>query len=253
MPVSPPLPASSPPPPASPTYPLGFRAAMIRLRAETPSTSHPLPSSTPPSGTPPLLPIPLPTPSPPLILLSTERRADKLKVCLPPQKRLCIALGPRYEVSESSSTPTARPTGGFRADYGFVATLDNEIRRDPKRDVGYGITETWDEMLVGMSGAPVTDDTELGRRMTEFSTMVRHDIDEVYGRLDETQDARTVLSARLNLLQRDRRSYAYTALLMKREARLSREAWGRSMDASDTARSEVRALRTTMLVQQAEI
>ncbi|GKG50615.1 hypothetical protein Tco_0521715, partial [Tanacetum coccineum] len=34
------------------------------------------------------------------------------------------------------------PTGGFRADYGFVATLDDEIRRDPKRDIGYGITDT---------------------------------------------------------------------------------------------------------------
>ncbi|GKC60605.1 hypothetical protein Tco_1088203 [Tanacetum coccineum] len=43
---SPPLPASPPAfvlptlPPASPTYPLGYRAAMIRLRAKTPSTSH---------------------------------------------------------------------------------------------------------------------------------------------------------------------------------------------------------------------
>ncbi|GKF83402.1 hypothetical protein Tco_0245058, partial [Tanacetum coccineum] len=36
---------------------------------------------------------------------------------------------------------------------------------------------------------------------------------------------------------------AYTALLMEREARLSREAWGRSMDASDNARSEVTALQ----------
>ncbi|GKG03006.1 hypothetical protein Tco_0310642, partial [Tanacetum coccineum] len=40
---------------------------------------------------------------------------------------------------------------------------------------------------------------------------------------------------------------------MEREARLSREAWRQSMDASDTARSEVRALRTTVLVQQMEI
>ncbi|GJS09567.1 hypothetical protein Tco_0366363 [Tanacetum coccineum] len=45
--ASPPLPVSSPPLPVSPTHPLGYRAAMIRLRAETPSTSHPLPSSTP--------------------------------------------------------------------------------------------------------------------------------------------------------------------------------------------------------------
>ncbi|GJT38068.1 hypothetical protein Tco_0937933 [Tanacetum coccineum] len=125
-----------------PTYPLGYRAAMIRLRAETPSTSHPLPLNTPPSRTPPLLPIPLPNPSPPLLLPSTDRRADMPEVCLPPRKRSCIALGPRYEVGKSSSAPTAGPTGGFRADYGFVATLDDEIRRDPERDVGYGITDT---------------------------------------------------------------------------------------------------------------
>nr|GFC40357.1 hypothetical protein [Tanacetum cinerariifolium] len=31
----------------------------------------------------------------------------------------------------SSSAAAARPTGGFRADYGFVATVDREIMRDP--------------------------------------------------------------------------------------------------------------------------
>nr|GEU57617.1 hypothetical protein [Tanacetum cinerariifolium] len=56
--------------PGSPTYPLGCRAAMIRLRAESPSTSHLLPSSTPPSGTPPLLHIPLPTSS--ILLLDKQ-------------------------------------------------------------------------------------------------------------------------------------------------------------------------------------
>ncbi|GKE11443.1 hypothetical protein Tco_1414994 [Tanacetum coccineum] len=224
---SPPLPVSSPvlvsplPLLVSPTYTLGYRAAMIRLRAETPSTSLPLPLSIPPSGTPPLLPIPLPTSSPPLLLPSTDCRACVSKVTLPPRKRLCIALGPRYEVGESSSAPTTRPSRGFREDYGFVATLDDEIRRDPKRDVGYGITDTWDEMLVGMPGAPSNNDTELGRRMTNFVTTVRQDTDEIYGRLDEVQDTKAVLSGRLNLLQRDKRSHAYTALLMEREARLS--------------------------------
>nr|GEW91758.1 hypothetical protein [Tanacetum cinerariifolium] len=67
--------------PTSPTYPLVYQAAMIRLRAEASSTSHPLllPSTyhlTPPSGTPPLLPIPLSTPSPPLLPPSTNPRAD---------------------------------------------------------------------------------------------------------------------------------------------------------------------------------
>ncbi|GJQ92200.1 hypothetical protein Tco_0003339 [Tanacetum coccineum] len=46
------------------------------------------------------------------------------------------------------------------------------------------------------------------------------------------------MSGRLNTLFRDRRAHAHTALFMKREARLSREAWGQSMDASDVARSE---------------
>ncbi|GJZ95397.1 hypothetical protein Tco_0667731 [Tanacetum coccineum] len=167
--VSSPLPVS-PPPPASPTYPLGYRAAMIRLRAESPSTSHPLPlpspivlphtkasvammraaapstyilaprlgilpSKTPPSGTPPLLPIPAPTSSPSLLLPSTDHRTDRPEVCLLPRKRLCIAFGPRYEVGESSSAPTARSTRGFRADYGFVDTIDREIRRDLKKEM----------------------------------------------------------------------------------------------------------------------
>ncbi|GJR01435.1 hypothetical protein Tco_0524419 [Tanacetum coccineum] len=216
LPVSLPLPILPPPLPASPTYPLRFRAAMIRQRADC-CTIH-LKSSiseqkTPHIGTPPLLPIPLPTPSPPLLLPSTNRRADRLEVCLPPRKRLCIALGPRYEVGESSFAPTARPTGGFRADYGFVATLNDEIRCDPERYVGYGITNTWDDMVEDMQGTPAVTDV-----------------------------------AGLN-----RRAHDRTTLLMEKEARLSHEAWGRSMDASDTACLEVRALRTTILAQQTEI
>ncbi|GJX85894.1 hypothetical protein Tco_0336668 [Tanacetum coccineum] len=85
---------------------------------------------TPPSGTPPLLPIPLPTSSPSLLLPSADHGADRPEVCLPPRKRLCFAFGPTYEVEESSSTAAARPNGGFRADYGFVATMDREIKRD---------------------------------------------------------------------------------------------------------------------------
>ncbi|GKB58382.1 hypothetical protein Tco_0914568, partial [Tanacetum coccineum] len=110
LPLSPPLPISPSLLPASPTHPLGYRAAMIRLRAETLSTFHPLLSSTPPSGTPPLLPIPLPTSSPPLLLPSTICKVGVSKVTLPPRKRFCIALGPRFKIEESSSPLTARPT-----------------------------------------------------------------------------------------------------------------------------------------------
>ncbi|GJU75606.1 hypothetical protein Tco_1272676 [Tanacetum coccineum] len=161
------------PPPASPTYSLGYKAAMIRLRADAPPTSYSPPTyiilshtraDTPPSGTLPLLPIPLPTSSPPFHLLSTDHRANRPEVTLPHQKRLGIALGPRYEVRESSSAPTTRPPGGFRVDYGFVATIDREIMRDLERDVGYRITDTWDELLVVAHQAVITELQAADRR-----------------------------------------------------------------------------------------
>ncbi|GKC43200.1 hypothetical protein Tco_1060922 [Tanacetum coccineum] len=89
--------------------------------------------------------------------------------------------------------------------------------------------------------------------MTELATRVRQDTDEIYVRLDDEQTERQLMAGRLNMLYRDRRAHARTALLMEREARMSREAWGRSMDASDLARSEVMSLRTTVLGQQAVI
>ncbi|GJS23885.1 hypothetical protein Tco_0452517 [Tanacetum coccineum] len=249
----------SPPLPISPTHPLGYRAAMIRLRSEPPSTSYPLPlpppiilpctkesmvlmraatpstyilaprsgtlpsgilpSRTPPSGTPLLLPIPLPTSLPPLLLPSTHYRSDVLEVTLLPRKKLCIAPGPRYEIEESSSAPTARPNGGFRADYGFVGTLDAEIRRDMDREIGYGITDVWDVPDEIAKEIPMTDVVELGQRMTYFVTTIRQDTNEIYGRLDNAHDDRLVMSGQLNLLRRDRRSYARTAKLMEGKAR----------------------------------
>ncbi|GJZ26584.1 hypothetical protein Tco_0570837 [Tanacetum coccineum] len=61
------------------------------------------------------------------------------------------------------------------------------------------------------------------------------------------------MASRLNMLYKDRRTHARTTLLMEKEARMSREARGRSMDASDLARLDVMSLRTTVLGQQAVI
>ncbi|GJW65689.1 putative reverse transcriptase domain-containing protein [Tanacetum coccineum] len=264
LPLSPPSPVLSPSPPPSPIRSLGYRTAMIRLRAEAASTSHSLPLpppfilsptrlDAPSSGIPPPLPILVPTSSPPLLLPSASRREDRPEVTLPPRKRLGIALGPGYEVGESSSATAARPARGLRADYGFVATMDREIRRDPKREVGYGITDSWDEIVETLQGAPVSTDTELGRHMTSFETRVRQDTDEIYTRLDDEQSQRQLLAGRLNMLFRDRRAHAYTRHQMETEARLSQEAWRRSMDASDLARGEVMSLHTTVLGQMSEI
>ncbi|GKD83000.1 hypothetical protein Tco_1349839 [Tanacetum coccineum] len=213
LPVSSPLPMSPLPLPISPTHPLGYRAAMIRLRAE----------------------------------------ADVPEVTLSPWKRLCITPGPKYKIEESLSAPTARPTRGFRADYGFVGTLDAEIRQDLDIEVGYGITDTWDEMVEVMQEIAPTTLEGVNQRVTNIVTTVRKDTDEIYGRLDDAQDDRSLMSVQLNLLRRDRRSHARTPRLMESEARASHEAWVQSMDVSDMVHYEIRALQTKVLAQQTEI
>nr|GEZ78984.1 putative reverse transcriptase domain-containing protein [Tanacetum cinerariifolium] len=193
--LSPPSPVLSPAPPPSPIRSLGYRAAMIRLRDEAASTS-----------------------SPPLQLPSASHREDRPEVTLPPQKRLGIALGPRY-----------------------------------KREVGYRITNSWDNIVETLQGAPVSIDTKLSGYIREFETRVRQDTKEIYMRLDDEQTERQILAGRLNMLFRDRCTHAYTRHLMETEARMSREAWVRATDASDLVHGEVMSLRTTVLGQMSEI
>ncbi|GKA09292.1 hypothetical protein Tco_0688623 [Tanacetum coccineum] len=125
-PSSPLSPWSSPLPQIpSPSLPLS-PPSLVLSPAPPPSPIH-----APSSGIPPPLRISVPTSSPPLLLPSTSR--------------------------ESSSAAAARPAGGLRTDYGFVATIDREIRRDPEREVGYGITDSWDEIVEILQGAPRLD------------------------------------------------------------------------------------------------
>nr|GFA76543.1 hypothetical protein [Tanacetum cinerariifolium] len=225
---------------------------VARLLAISSPPASPL---SPWSSPPPQIPFPPLPPilSPPSHLPSANRREDRPEVTLPPRKRLYIALGPKYKVGESSSAATARPAGGFRADYGFVATVDREIMRDPEREVGYGITDSWDEIVETLQGAPISTDTELGGYVREFKTRVRQDTDKIYTRLDDEQTERQLLAGRLNMLFRDRCAHAYTRQLMETEARMSREAWVRVTDASDLVHGEVMSLRTTVLGQMLEI
>ncbi|GJT54113.1 putative transferase, protein kinase RLK-Pelle-RLCK-VIIa-2 family protein [Tanacetum coccineum] len=76
---------------------------------------------------------------------------------------------------------------------------------------------------------------------------------EIYTRLDDEQGQRQLLAGRVNMLFRDRRGHAHTRLLMETEAGMSREAWGRAMDASDLAHGGVISLRTTVHAQMSEI
>nr|GEX96793.1 hypothetical protein [Tanacetum cinerariifolium] len=199
--LSPPSPILAPAPPLIPIRSLSYRAVMIRLKDEAASTS-------PPSSH----------------LPSASCREDRPEVTLPPRKRLDIALGPRYEVGESSSAAAARPAGGFRANYGFVATVDKEIMRDPEREVGYGITDSWDEIVETLQGAPVSTDTELGGYVREFETRVRQDMYEIYTRLDDEQTERQLLISEIRELQAaDRRRQTMISELLRIDHRRSTE------------------------------
>nr|GFC53288.1 hypothetical protein [Tanacetum cinerariifolium] len=112
----------------------------------------------------------------------------------------------------------------------LCCTVDREIMRDPEREIGYGITDSWDEIVKTLQGAPVSTDMELGG-YTE----------------------RQLLAGRLNMLFRDRRAHAYTRQLMETEVRIFREAWVRATDVSDIVHGEVMSLRTTVLGQMSEI
>nr|GEW70059.1 hypothetical protein [Tanacetum cinerariifolium] len=85
--------------------------------------------------------------------------------------------------------------------------------------------------------------------MKDFVTTVRQDRDEIYKRLKDTQDDRSLMSGKLNLLRRDRRSHARTARLMKSETRASyRRCQARLLKALTL----LRTLQTQMVAPQSQ-
>ncbi|GJZ47868.1 putative reverse transcriptase domain-containing protein [Tanacetum coccineum] len=104
---------------------------------------------------PPPLSISVPTSSPPLLLPSASRMEDRPEVTLPSQKTLGITLGPRYEL-----------------------LWIRRILLDPEREVGYGITDSWDEIVETLQGCtsfvltrsfgPTNDSTEGVIELTQW-------------------------------------------------------------------------------------
>ncbi|GJS72776.1 hypothetical protein Tco_0705617 [Tanacetum coccineum] len=193
-----------------------------------------------------------PTSFPPLLLPTDSHREGRPEVNLPPRMGLGIALGPGYEVGESSAAAAARPAGGLRADYGFVATMDRLIRRDPERYVGYGITDSWEEMVETLRGLQLVPITELGAIMREFEIWLAR-YRWILQSLDDEQGQRQLLAGRVSYVFRGQTWRCNYTAVMETEAGMSREAWGRAMDASDLAHGEVISLRTTVHAQMSEI
>ncbi|GJZ64394.1 hypothetical protein Tco_0620815 [Tanacetum coccineum] len=120
----------------TPLLPPSFLSPRIRplspraLAAEMRDVASFLHHSLHPSGTPPLLPIPLPAPS-------TSRRDDIPEADTPPRKRLLLTTPrPGCEVGESSAAAAARqpgPTMAHRVDYSLVDTMETSVRAEIER------------------------------------------------------------------------------------------------------------------------
>ncbi|GKA99642.1 hypothetical protein Tco_0827636 [Tanacetum coccineum] len=183
-------------------------------------------AATPPSPPSPLIPYssPLPQiPSPPLPIPSPPPNSPThIKVpesCLPLRKRMRFAAPtPNHEAGESSAAGAARQDGPAvarkypysvaRGDlYVFVNRVDVAPGHPMSRDLDYGITDTWDDL--------------------ETTIM--------YGMIEDAQDDQSLLRARVKLLYRDMPVHHRLAIMIEKGARMAREAWGLSMDASDYA------------------
>ncbi|GKA76929.1 hypothetical protein Tco_0783390, partial [Tanacetum coccineum] len=205
---------------------------LLALTTSPPSLLTPLSSPLPQIPSPPLLPIPAPISSPLVLLPPIDQRADRPEFCLPPQKR---------------------PTGGHRADYWFVGTMDTKIRRQRAEEVGYRIRDVWvDPREAVEEVAPMTLEG-VNTRVTELAAVLEQDTQDIYAVIEDTQDRQTHIYQRVKTLVDDSQYHYKTARLLDQEALVSREAWGCSIEVSYIAHSEIMALRSIVISQQAVI
>nr|GEX60994.1 putative reverse transcriptase domain-containing protein [Tanacetum cinerariifolium] len=173
---------------------------------------------------------PLPIPSPPP---DSPTNIEIPKSCLPLRKRLRFASStPSQEVGESSVAGAARhdepavamddPYSLVREElYGFVDRVDVAPGRPMSKELGYGITDTWDELVGASEEIAPTTLQGVNQRVIDLFAIVEQETTIIYDR--------------------------------EREARMARKAWGLSMDASDNAHSDVMSLRTTLVAHHALI
>ncbi|GKB61055.1 putative reverse transcriptase domain-containing protein [Tanacetum coccineum] len=183
-----------------------IEAYITEMRAAAPSTYHPLL----PSGTPPLLPIPLPAPS-------TSRRADIPEADTPPRKRLLLtAPRPGCEVGESSAAAAARqpgPTMTRRVDCSSVDTVETRVRDTERRRM---------------------DALEVVNLRVSYQVDVRsRESSEFYSRHHDAQKDRTAVRVEIEVLRRERLAYEQESM-ENRQALARSEAYSRALEARIT-------------------
>nr|GEY56176.1 hypothetical protein [Tanacetum cinerariifolium] len=172
------------------------------------------------------------------LLPSTSHRTDIPEADMPPRKKSCLtAPAPGFEIGESSTAGAARQSG----------PIESDLRRCRVEQAGYGITDTWDEIVDKMMDIALTTLEGVNERVTELDTTVRQRMDEFETRFEDAQFDRALMRARVNTLFRDRPDHRRTTMLMDREVMYSREAWAFSMDRSSAIAAHVGTLETQVV------
>ncbi|GKG37076.1 hypothetical protein Tco_0447249, partial [Tanacetum coccineum] len=117
---------------------------------------------------------------------------EMLEICLPLRKRPCRTTpGPGYEVGE------VRPTTA-RADlYGFADMLDVVPGCQTSRELGYGIMDTWDDVVGAIQEIAPTTLVGVNQRVTELATTVDQEDEIIYSQLDEARHDRAYNNSRI--------------------------------------------------------
>nr|GEZ94457.1 hypothetical protein [Tanacetum cinerariifolium] len=161
---------------------------------------------------------------------------------VPSKERLRFASPtPSQEVRESSAAGAVRqdepavvrddPYFLVREElYGFFDRVDVAPGRPMSKELDYGITDTWDKLVGANEEIAPTTLQGVNQRVTDLSTIVKQET--------------TIM---------DRAVHHRLTVMIKREARMAREARGLSMDASDNAHSDIMSLHTTLVAQHALI
>ncbi|GJZ90461.1 putative reverse transcriptase domain-containing protein, partial [Tanacetum coccineum] len=126
----------------------------------------------------------------------------------------------------AASPPLLLPSTSHRTDIPRLrcrlgrerTTLEADLRRDRVMETGYGITDTWDEIVEAMLEVAPTTLEEVNQRVTKLATTVRQENEE------------------------DRPYHRHTAMILDREAMYARIAWTSSEDRSATLEAHVATL-----------
>nr|GEU42841.1 reverse transcriptase domain-containing protein [Tanacetum cinerariifolium] len=98
------------------------------------------------------------------LLPCTPRRTDIPEADMPPRKRACLtAPTPGFKIGESSAAGAARQPG----------PTESDLRRCRVEQAGYGITDTWDEIVDKMMKIAPTTLEGVNERVIELVTTVR--------------------------------------------------------------------------------